>query len=291
MNEIAEGIYYEDTYLGVTLGGMVFTHGIILIDAPLRPEDARFWRSALLNMRGGSHRVLVTLDAHPDRTLGIRAVDATLVAQQKTAQVFRTRPNIFKGQANPSGADWETYSDAIGMRWAVPDITFITEMSLHWGGPEVILEHHPGPAPGASWAYIPEEKIVFVGDAVVIDQPPFFANADIPAWLESLDVLLEKCKNCIVISGRGGPAPIKAVRAQARFLKSVQGRLEKLADKQEPLEAIEKIIPALLKKIEYTEELHDRYFRRLRHGLQQYYARHYQVADILEESEEEEEAT
>ena len=72
MHQINHGIYYEDTYLGVTLGAMVFNQGTILIDAPLRPEDARAWRSVLHNVRGGSSRLMISLDAHLDRTLGAR---------------------------------------------------------------------------------------------------------------------------------------------------------------------------------------------------------------------------
>ena len=77
MQQIKPGIYFEDGYLGVTLGALVFSHGTIMIDAPLRPEDARAWRSALLNLRGGSSRLLVSLDAHLDRTLGTRAMECT----------------------------------------------------------------------------------------------------------------------------------------------------------------------------------------------------------------------
>ncbi len=184
MQQIERGIYYEDGYLGVTLGGLVFSHGTIMIDAPLRADEARSWRSALLNQRGGSNRLLINLDAHPDRTLGARSMECTIVAHQKIADVFRNRPTIFKGQNIETGSIWENYTDAIGVRWANPDITFTDRMSLHWGGPEVVIEHHPGPSIGATWVLIPETKVVFIGDAVVLEQPPFLANADLIAWLE-----------------------------------------------------------------------------------------------------------
>ena len=79
MMQIERGIFYEQNYLGVTVGGLVYSHGVIFIDAPLRPEDARAWRSALLAQRGGASRVLVNLDAHPDRALGARALDCTII--------------------------------------------------------------------------------------------------------------------------------------------------------------------------------------------------------------------
>jgi glyoxylase-like metal-dependent hydrolase (beta-lactamase superfamily II) len=283
MQQIKRGIYYENTYLGVTLGALVFSHGIIMIDAPLRPEDARSWRSSLLNLRGGTNRLLVCLDAHLDRTLGARAMDCTIVAHQKTAHVFRSRPTIFKGQSVESGADWESYNDAIGTRWAAPDITFSDNMSLFWGGPEVLLEHHPGPAAGAIWAIIPEEKVVFVGDAIQLDQPPFLSNSDLPAWIESLDILLDSFKDYIVISGRGGPASYEVLRAQHRYLKNVMKGLERLAKHNASPEATEDLIPSLLSDLHFPPDRQEQYNQRLRSGLYQYYARHYRPASGIEQ--------
>lgn len=290
MELIERGIYYEDSFLGVTLGGLVFSHGTIIIDAPLRAEDARSWRSALLNQRGGSNRLLINLDANPDRTLGARALECTIVTHVKTAQAFRSRPNIFKGQNMESGAAWESYSDAIGMRWANPDITFSQRMSLHWGGPEVVLEHHPGPTPGATWVIIPEGKVVFIGDTVVLEQPPFLANADLPLWLEALELLMNAYSDYTVISGRGGPASKASIRNQHRYLSKIHKELEKLSEKDAPAEATEKLIMKFLSDLSFPAERRERYIQRLRFGLYQYYTYHYRSGNQLEEYEGEDEA-
>ena len=84
MQQIKPGIYFEDQHLGVTLGALVYSHGTVLIDAPLRPEDARSWRSGLLSQRGGIGRLLVLLDAHPDRSLGARSLESTILVHQET---------------------------------------------------------------------------------------------------------------------------------------------------------------------------------------------------------------
>lgn len=274
MQQIARGIFYEDTHLGVTLGALVYPLGTILIDAPLRPDDARSWRSAVLNQRGSSNRLLVNMDAHPDRTLGARAIECTIVAHQKTAQVFRNRPTIFKGQNTETGSAWEAYNDAIGMRWSLPDVTFTSRMSFFWGGPEVILEHHPGPAPGAIWVIIPAEKVIFVGDTVVINQPPFLTNADLPAWIEELNLLLTEYRGYQIVSGRGGLASIDAVRAQQKFLKDILKGLDRLTKRNSPSDAVESLIPALLSNFIIPDEYREKYHQRLRYGLTHYYARY-----------------
>jgi cyclase len=284
MQQIERGIIYEDSYLGVTVGGIISSQGTIMIDAPLRPEDARSWRSTLSNQRGGSNRLLVNLDAHPDRTLGARALDCTVVAQQKTAQVFRNRPSIFKAQNALSGAAWEVYNEAVGMRWTPPDITFTQRMSLHWGAPEVILEHHPGPTSGTSWAILPTSKVIFVGDTLVLEQPPFLASADLGGWLESLELLKSSYGDYIIIAGRGGMASDKSISRQIQQLMNIIKEIERLVKRSAAPEATEGLISSLLSEYTFDEQWKDLYTQRLRHGLYQYYARHYRPASSLEQT-------
>ena len=145
MQAIVDNIYIGDQFPGATLGVINMPHGLIQVDAPPSPEDGRAWRAALLNLGGGSERLLVNLDAHPDRTLGDRAMDCTIVAQEKTAHVFRTRPTTFKAQGEETGSDWESIPGLGNIRWVTPEITFSHQMAIHWGDSSVILEHHPGP--------------------------------------------------------------------------------------------------------------------------------------------------
>jgi glyoxylase-like metal-dependent hydrolase (beta-lactamase superfamily II) len=275
MQQIKRGIYHENTYLGVTLGALVFPYGTILIDAPLRPEDARSWRSALLNQRGGANRVLISLDAHLDRTLGARAMDCSIITHIKTAQIYRNRPTIFKGQSPDSGSEWETYNEAIGTRWSSPDITFTDRMSLHWGGAEIVLEHHPGPAAGSIWVVIPEEEVIFVGDTVTPNQPPFLASAELKEWFESVDLLLKKYLNFTIISGRGGPVALESVHVQRKFLDNIEKLLGGLAKENAGPEATESVIPDLLADLDLPEDRREQYVQRLRSGLYQYYTRRY----------------
>ncbi len=277
MQAIAKDIYIEDAYPGVTLGVISLTHGLLQIDAPPSPEDARAWRAALLSLGGGSERLLVNLDAHPDRTLGARAMDCTIIAQEKTAQVFRSRPNTFKAQGEDTGADWESIPGLGNVRWIMPEITFSHQMGLHWDeNAPIELEHHPGPSVGATWVILPEEKVIFVGDAVLRNQPPFLAGADMPAWLDTLKLLLSsEYRGWLVVSSRGGLVNADAIRAQRDFLEQVLNKLEKIAQKKSSPDAVENLITPLLNSFKVPANRHQKYAQRLRYGLTHYYARHY----------------
>ena len=283
MKQIDKGIYFEDSYSGVTVGAIIVSHGIIFIDAPLRNEDARAWRAEIIKRATNNNRILINLDHHPDRTLGARALETTIVAHQKTAHVFRNRPSVFKGQIIESGAEWEVSNDVVGSRWAAPDFTFTDHLFFHWGPPRVNLEHHPGPAPGSIWAIIPELKVIFVGDTILTKQPPFLAAADLDMWILSLEMLISSYKSYAIVSGRGGLVDIQNVRDQRKYLNKMLKGLKRLAEKNAPTEATEDLIPKLLDFPDLTADRREHYFRRLRHGLYHYYTRHYRPLELSNE--------
>jgi glyoxylase-like metal-dependent hydrolase (beta-lactamase superfamily II) len=281
MQEIAHGIYFEDAYLGVTLGAISLPHGLILIDAPPRPDDVRTWRSALLNLGGGVDRLLVNLDSHIDRTLGARAMECTVVAHEKTSQVFRNRPTAFKAQNTETGAEWEQINGLGSIRWAPPEVTFSHQMLVHWGDYPVSLEHHPGPNPGAIWIVLDGPQVIFLGDAVVPNQPPFLGSADLPAWIDTLQPLLSsKYRDYSLVSGRNGLVSQDEVRKQLELLKQVNNQMEKIAEGKEPPEATERLVPKLLSRIELPADRRDMYAHRLRWGLYHYYARRYRPSTV-----------
>jgi len=275
MEAIAKNVYIEDRYLGVTLGVISQPRGLVLIDAPPSPEDSRSWRASLMGMGNGIERVLINLDSHPDRTLGARAMDCTVIAHEQTAIAFRNRPNTFKAQGDETGANWEAIPGLGSVRWAPPEISFVETMTLHWSDSPILLESHPGPTKGAIWVILPGEKIVFVGDGVIKGQPPFLAHSDLPAWIESLDLLQTKYKGFTVISGRGGAVTPQVVKHQAEVLKRMLDKLEKLGRKRSSPAAVDKLAEPLIKEFKSPAARHKQYAQRLRYGLNQYYIRHY----------------
>lgn len=285
MQQLTRNIFFEEDYLGVTVGALVFPHGTILIDAPLRGEDARSWRSMLINQRGGSNKLMISLDAHPDRTLGARALDCTIIAHQKAAQAFRNRPSIFKGQTVETGADWENYTESVGMRWASPDITFTERLTLHWGGPDVIVEHRPGPSAGSIWVEIPEVRVVFVGDMMVMNQPPFLAQAEFEPWLANLEILATQYWDYSIVCGRGGLAKASDVRMLQEFIRETMQKLDHLAEKKAVPEELELLLPELLLKYKPAVEKQEHYSERLTYGIYHAYLRRSKIADALSQLE------
>lgn len=276
MQEISPQVFIETGYPGVTLGAIDWTHGLIIIDAPFRLEDIRSWRSNVMNLGGGVDRLLVNLDAQLDRTIGVRGMDCTVVGHEKLSQIFRTRPMTYKPQGTESGSIWEQYDSIGSIRWAPPEITFSHHLEISWDESVISLQHHPGPSPAAIWVVLPKQAVIFVGDTVVVDQPPFLADADIPVWIEDLHQLLApQYKNFLFVSGRGGLITHEQVKDQIKFLEKAQKQLENISNKKSVPEDTAHLVNGLLKGIKYPAKLEALYHRRLQWGLNQIFRHHY----------------
>jgi len=245
-----------------------------MIDSPLQSEDARSWRAMLFNFSSSTKKFLVNLDAHPDRTLGSRAMESTIIAHTLTAEELKFRPSVFKGQNMVSGAEWEINERVIGTRWSLPVITINTQLLLHLNEAEVIVECHPGPSTGSIWVIIPSAKVVFIGDTVVPNQPPFLSQADIPVWIETLNQLGKGFRDYIIVSGRGGPIAFETVSSQKNYLNKVMKGLERLANREAPPEKTESLVNRLLKDFKIPPNRKTQYNNRLKFGLFHYYSKY-----------------
>jgi glyoxylase-like metal-dependent hydrolase (beta-lactamase superfamily II) len=286
MQELVPHVYIENSYPGVTLGAINWPHGILLIDSPFRPEDARSWRSALLNLGGGVDRLLVNLDSHLDRTLGVRAMECTIVGQEKMAEAFRTRPVTFKAQPGETGAAWELYGNLGSVRWAPPEVVFTNRFFIHWDSNPITLEHRPGPNPGAVWVTLPDQKIVFVGDAVVANQPPFLSLANLPVWIDMLKLLSSPEYNqFMIISGRGGIVSQDDVRRQLRLIEHIHQAMEAMANRNAAPEESYGLVDTYMDDFRGGADNAGMFQKRLRYGMYHYYVRHYHSTETDELAE------
>ena len=283
MKEISENVFIETDLAGVTLGVISFPHGLVLVDAPFLPEDIRKWRSSLLNLSGGVERLLISLDVHPDRIVGTRAMDSVVIAHEDVAAFYNSRAITFKAHAVESGSEWETYESMGNVRWTPPELTFTAHTQIHWDDEPLLLEHRPGSSVGALWVRMPEKKLIFLGDSVVKDAPPFLGEADIPLWLEALkEIAAKKYQDHILISSRGGFIRQEHVRAQIAFLKKVHHHLESFYAKDASLDKVVSIIPELLDEFIIPSRQEEIYRLRLFWGLRKYYQQKYLKTNIKE---------
>ena len=264
MRKYRSGILVQSQYPGVILGAVPSNDGLLLVDMPLKPEDGKDWIGQLAS--SGRPKYLALMDHHPDRALGMRAVDLPIVAQEATMQAMRGWPDAFKGSAKPIGAEADSLKRITGVHRAVPSISFEHELKLYMGEREVLFLHRPGPTAGSMWVVLPEAKIVFIGDTVTVSEPPYIGDAELEAWIESLAELRSEAFNSfILLSGRDGRVDRAAVISMARFVRKIPVRLQRMKNKGEPSTA--SVAKGLLKDYMIPTARRDLVLLRLQTGL------------------------
>jgi glyoxylase-like metal-dependent hydrolase (beta-lactamase superfamily II) len=266
MQKIAPKVFLENKYIGVNLGLVVTGDGLLLVDSPLHTEDVKDWRKVVIER--GRPKFLAMLDSHPDRVLGSRTLKIPAIAQEQTLKTIREWADTFKGNAHPIGAEADQLKRITGVNNASPEITFSERMVIHMGGKEIVFLHRPGPRPGSMWMVIPDLSVVFVGDTVTIDEPPYVGVAAIEEWLYRLDELRgSDMKSYTLISSYGGRINRKDINNMARFLRKVQSRVEKLEKGKNRNEEIERFAIDLIGDFSIRSMREDLVLKRLKTGL------------------------
>ncbi len=133
---------------------------------------------------------------------------------------------------------------------------------------------------------LPEDKVVFIGDAVLKNQPPFLAGANLKPWLASLEILLDTAyKGYTFISSRGGIVSTTVIKNQYDFLKHVHDKLDKITAKKVNPAAIEKLVATLLTSFKDPAARQKQFAQRLRYGLLHYNSRPSHVSGQFNDSQ------
>jgi glyoxylase-like metal-dependent hydrolase (beta-lactamase superfamily II) len=272
MQKLAKDVYVESGFPGVTVGAIVADSGIVCIDAPTHPADARRWRLKLNQLSQKPVLYVINLDHHRDRVLGSQWFEAPVIAHEATSERLRQLPELFKGVSSEAGADADLAAELGGVRLVVPQLTFSGRMSLVVDGHQLNLVARPGSAPGAIWVELPRERIVFTGDAVTLGVPPPMQEANLGDWLAALAELRRaRYPANVIVPGRGAPTDKKGLKPMEDFLKLVRRRVEALARGKKTRADAAALAETLLARFNVPAAMREHYARRLRVGLEHLY--------------------
>ena len=233
MQQLAEGIYVETNYEGVNVGAIMTPRGIICIDAPSYPRDARHWAMRLRQINAAPVQYLILLDDDGDRILNTRWLNAKLVAHENTRGALvgyeKRYPQALLDSLimrNPL-AGKELSTSPVDR----PDVTFTRKLSILKHQYEIELIHAPGPSAGTIWVHMPKNGILFVGDSLTVGELPPLRNADFVSWLDSLRFLKEELSDVTtIVPGRGPITDLSEVARMEKTLAAVQKAFVDYAD-------------------------------------------------------------
>jgi glyoxylase-like metal-dependent hydrolase (beta-lactamase superfamily II) len=275
---ILSGITIENAYPALTVGAVAGQGQVLLVDFPLRADDAKEWLGQINEL--GKPRYLAVLDQHPDRVLASRNIEIPRAAHTATADAVTRLPDTFKGASQPVGSEADRIKRISGISRLTPDLTFSDTLLIHLGDQRVLLRHQPGPAPGSMWVVLEERGVVFVGDTVAVSEPPYLGFGHIDRWLEALDILrAAPFEDYKILSGRDGLIDRDAINDMARFLRKVPVRLEHMRAGGDFEASADAAARDLMDDFKVSSARWDMSHMRLKSGLMRLYQRNHPVEE------------
>ncbi|HOV93284.1 MAG TPA: MBL fold metallo-hydrolase [Spirochaetales bacterium] len=227
MPQITKNVFAETKIRGCNPGYVVTSKGIVVIDTPQLPTYAIRMREEC--EKKGPIRYVINTEHHVDHIFGnyfFKKSAEHIVAHEETSKEFmvvypQINPYEYAKEAIPTDdpegkplfPDEKTYFADPGR----PDITITGDTTLRVGDHTFYLLCTPGHVAGQLAVYIPEERVVFVGDTIFNHCQTWLYTSNMEQWFRSLDRLLDLDVDYIV-PGHGEVCNKQEIYVQRAFL-------------------------------------------------------------------------
>ena len=228
IREIAPDIYVQTEYHGANVAFIITGEGVILIDTPMLPDEARLWWSEILKRTDQEIIYIINTDHHRAHIIGNQFFPtATVIAHEMAwkemnsyGDSFRIRLiNMYRDRIPEAVAEWKAHLEIIK-----PQITFTGRTVLFKGDKEIHIIPVGGHTPATSIIFLPKERLLFTGDQVVTNRPPFLSQGNTKEWLQSL-TYVRKLDYDLLIPGHGELTGKEATETMSEYLRLVRRRV------------------------------------------------------------------
>jgi len=228
IREIAPRVFIETKFHGANVGFIVTGEGVVLIDTPMLPRDARRWQEEIRSRTDQEILYIINTDHHRGHIIGNQYFPTATVMAHEFAwknmrsygDSFRTRLfNLYRNRIPEAVEEWKA-----NLRIIEPEITFTDRTILFKGDKEIHMIPIGGHTKATTVIYMPTEKLLFAGDAVVTDRPPFLSQGDTKQWLQAL-TYLRKLNYDVLIPGHGELTGKEATEQMSEFLRMVRRKV------------------------------------------------------------------
>jgi cyclase len=228
LREIAPNIFVETEYHGANVAFISTGEGVILIDTPMLPEQARHWCTEIQKRTGQEVTYILNTDHHRAHVVGNQFFPTAVVVAHELAwkemksygDSFRTRLlNMYSDRMPEAVEFWQEHLEIVP-----PEITYTGRTIFLKGGTEIHLIPLGGHTPATTVVFFPQERLLFAGDLVVTNRPPFLSQGDTKEWLAAL-TYLRRLDYDILIPGHGELTGKEATESMSSFLRLVRRKV------------------------------------------------------------------
>ncbi len=201
-----------------TAGFIITPDAVVVVDTTNSPVHARELLYEIRKRTGAPVKVVINTGAHGDYMLGNEvfvdqqaSIISTVVAQAEMGQYRQALTRRLED-------DFRLQTRMRGIHVTVSNQTFDGEMALHIGGQEIrLLTFSSRPQTGDIAVYLPETKILFLGDLYQNSYFPRIGSRDVRRWIEILRQV-ENWDAATYVPGHGAPGDKKQLAEFRRFL-------------------------------------------------------------------------
>ncbi len=251
MQEIADGIFIETEYEGVNVGAVVTSEGLVCIDTPSYPRDARDWIMGLERLLAKPVRFLILTDAHGDRILNTRWFNASIIAHQAVAKKLlsyekRYPQSILESLSQRDPKQGRELANSPVEQVA---ISFDKDLTIQAYKQKIVVRQMPGPTSGNTWVFVPEKGVLFAGDGIASGTPPFLADMNLWAWLDTLNNFdAHEMPVDVIVPGRGEIGNVKLIDQMQDFLSHINNSIGKIVENGETKSAVARVADSLIEE-------------------------------------------
>jgi cyclase len=226
MQKITDNVYVETGFRGCNTSFVVTEQGVVVIDTPMVPNEAKKWRDEAAGH--GPVRYVINTEPHTDHATGNCWFGATVIAHEGTRQALTgAKSEEFENMLKMMAPDSMPLDPAF--HYHLPDITFSQGLTFYLGKHTFHLIHLPGHTASETAVFVPEEKVIFTGDNLNLKIPIFIKSLPY-AWLESLKRLGE-FKAEKYVPGHGDVSDKSCLKSMSEgvqyFIDAVKAALDK----------------------------------------------------------------
>ncbi|MFH1651528.1 MAG: MBL fold metallo-hydrolase [Chloroflexota bacterium] len=183
MKQIAPNTYVERENTNCNLGLIKTSEGIVLVDTPMWPSNAVWWRDIVNAM--GEIRYVINTEEHRDHCANSFFFPGLLITSQATRATLAKAP-LEPVLESVKRTDPKGFPLMEGFKMRLADIAFTGNLEVHLGNHTFQLFPLPGHSPGGIGVFVPEERVAFTTDCVFHHVKSWLHEANPEVWLESL---------------------------------------------------------------------------------------------------------
>jgi hypothetical protein len=312
MEQIGANIFVETVYPGINVGCIIIDQEAVCVDTPLLPGEAQRWRARIRSLGAGFARFVVYTNGQQDRILGTQYLicdeQDTRVRQPAPTRQKVSRPplipfaqtrvpkrpkpikSVRRGAIVAHKLAWERVKnfnnesfkqsmletfgdrdpDMVNLDVILPQITFDEQLQLFVGDATVTLL---AAARGVAWVWLSDQRVLFVGDTVVVGEHPPLTIINTQEWLAALERLRQEAQfqDATIVPGRGPLCDVSATEPLTEYLQMAYDRTQQVYRAGRHKSELNDVAAELLSSFPVIDGHRERIQRQIKAGLDELY--------------------